>query len=83
MSSYLDEISDTCLALGAKGCDTPARVARAFIYKYGLLTNKILGFSLFSEVFVRELERKARRGRFKQHLWSLLCFSRWLGKHFG
>ena len=48
-----------------------------------LKANKILGFSLFSEVFVRELERKARRGRFKQHLWSLLCFSRWLGKHFG
>ena len=48
-----------------------------------LKANKILGFSLFSEVFVRELERKARRGRFKQHLWSLLCFARWLGKHFG
>ena len=48
-----------------------------------LKANKILGFTLFSEVFVRELERKARRGRFKQHLWSLLCFSRWLGKHFG
>ena len=48
-----------------------------------LKANKILGFALFSENFVRELERKARRGRFKQHLWSLLCFSRWLGKHFG
>ena len=48
-----------------------------------LKANKILGFTLFSEVFVRELERKARRGRFKQHLWSLLCFARWLGKHFG
>ena len=48
-----------------------------------LKVNKILGFALFSEVFVRELERKARRGRFKQHLWSLLCFARWLGKHFG
>ena len=48
-----------------------------------LKANKILGFALFSEVFVRELERKARRGRFKQHLWSLLCFARWLGKHFG
>ena len=48
-----------------------------------LKANKILGFTLFSEVFVRELERKARRGRFKQHLWSLLCFARWLDKHFG
>lgn len=48
-----------------------------------LKANKILGFPLFSEVFVRELERKARRGRFKQHLWSLLCFSCWLDKYFG
>lgn len=48
-----------------------------------LRANKILAIPLFSEVFVRELERKARRGRFKQHLWSLLVFSKWLEKYFG
>lgn len=47
-----------------------------------LKANEILKFPLFSEVFVRELERKAKRGRFKQHLWSLLCFARWLEHHF-
>ena len=32
--------------------DTPARVARAFIYKYGLLTNKIL--TIYTRFWSRE-----------------------------
>lgn len=48
-----------------------------------LKCNEILSFRLFDEDFVFELERKARRGRFKQHLWTLLIFSKWLQKHFG
>lgn len=48
-----------------------------------LKCNEIVNFRLFDEDFVCELERKARRGRFKQHLWTLLIFSKWLQKHFG
>lgn len=48
-----------------------------------LQTNEILGFKLFSEVFVKELEIRAKKGRFKQHLWTLLNFAKWLEKHFG
>lgn len=48
-----------------------------------LKCNEILNFTLFDEDFVFKLEQKARRGRFKQHLWTLLVFSKWLQKHFG
>lgn len=47
-----------------------------------LRANKILGFRLFNKDFVTILADKAKSGRFKQHLWTLLHFSLWLKKNY-